>query len=92
MFLILGCLGLAVGSVVVARRPDNACDGYLDVTLVWGPAEASMATCLSPMMPYLHGSQPLNSLLHLDYAIRGSCTLGHMHVLIRNTVLYASLQ
>ena len=78
-----------MGSFVVGQRPDNACDAnYLDVTLVRGPyclghAEASMATCLSPMMRYLHGSQPRDSLLHLDYAVLASSTLDHTRALIR---------
>ena len=69
--------------------PDNACDAnYLDVTLVQGPcclghAEASMGACLSPMIRDLHGSQPCNSLLHLEYAIHGSSTLDHTRELIR---------
>ena len=76
-------------SFVVARRPDNACDAnYLDLTLARGPyylghAEASMAAHLPPMMRDLHGSQPRNSLLHLDYAILGSSTLDHTRALIQ---------
>ena len=76
-------------SFVVARRPDNACDAnYLDIMLVRGAysvghAEASMAAHLPPMMRDLHGSQLRNSLLHLDYAMRGSSTLDHTRVLIR---------
>ena len=87
--MILRCLELAVGSFVVIRRPNNASDAnYLDVTLVRSPyclghAEALMATRLSPTMRNLHGSQPRNSLLHLDYAICGSSTLNHTCALIR---------
>ena len=78
---------------VVARMPDNAYNAnYLDVTLVRDPIEASMATRLLPMTQYLCGSQPSNSLLHLDYAIFGTNTLDHTRMLIRNTVLYATLQ
>ena len=76
-------------SFVVARKPDNTCDAnYLDVMFVRGPyclghAEVSMAACLSPMMRDLHGSQPRNSLLHLDYVIRGSSIIDNTRTLIQ---------
>ena len=90
MFYDFGVPGACRGeSFVVARRPDNACNAkYLNVTLVRDPyclghAEASMATCLSPIIRDLHGSQPRKSLLHLDYAIRGPSTLNHTPAFIR---------
>ena len=83
-------------SFVVARRPNNACDAnYLGMTLVRGPyclgnAEASKAARLSAMMRELRGSQPRNSLLHLDYATSGSTTLGHTYA--HTCISYATLQ
>ena len=81
MFYDFGVPGACCGeSFVVARRPDNAYDAnYLDVTLVRGLAEASMAARLSPTTRDLRGSQPRNSLLHLDYAIRVSSIYTQSH-------------
>ena len=42
-----------------------------------------MAARLSPMMRDMLGSLPRHSLLHPDYAIRGSSTLDHTSALIR---------
>ena len=94
MFYDFGVPGPCRGkSFVVTRRPNNACDAnFLDVTLVRGSTKASMAARLSPMTRYLRGSQPHNSLLHLDYAILVSSMLDHTRAFIRNTVLYATLQ
>ena len=83
-------------SFVVARRPDNACDAnYLDVTLVRGQyclghAKDSMAARLSTMMRDLRDNQPRNSLLDLDYDIRGSSTLDH--TCAHTYISYATLQ
>ena len=72
-------------SFVIARRPDNAYDtNYLDVMLVGssyclGHVEAMMTARLSSLMRDLCGSQPRNSLLHLDYAIRRSSMLDQTH-------------
>ena len=92
--MILGCLGLAVGLGEFCCRSEARqcmrCQLLGFVTLVRGPVEASMAACLSPMTRYLRGSQPRNSLLHLDYAVLGSSTLDHTRVLIRNTVFYTT--